>query len=196
MTDYRLDELADALHSTLRGSQEKIDRQNEERLKKVIHLDSQGDPESLNWECRLPAGDGSERNISLLRMPWESLEQTQAVNISELSIELNCKIKKTARRKEGQKPPLTATPIPWDESKEETHRIKLSASLQQPETTVSIDGTSVESYIDEQLSAEQQDIERPREKHHKLTIVLVLILLILGLIALLIYFYFFPFPKI
>lgn len=175
MTTYRLDELAKALQSTFDGSREKIDKQQTERLSKVININSLGQPEFLSWECRLPSGDGGERNFEMLRLPWAGLCQTETIDIAELSIELDCKVRKTSRRKDIDQAPLTATPTRQDNpTKENTHRIKLSVNQQQPEASVSIDGATVDAFLAEQLSPEQEQKEQTRKRRNCLTAIIIL----------------------
>ncbi len=175
MTTYRLDELAKALQSTFDGSREKIDKQQTERLSKVINIDPLGQPEFLSWECRLPSGDGGERTFEMLRLPWAGLCRTETIDIAELSIELDCKVRKTSRRKDTDQAPLTATPTKQDDpTKENTHRIKLSVNKQQPEASVSIDGATVDAFLAEQLSPEQEQKEQTRKRRNCLTAIIIL----------------------
>ena len=175
MTTYRLDELAKALQSTFDVSREKIDKQQTERLSRVINIDPLGQPEFLSWECRLPSGDGGERTFEMLRLPWASLCRTETMNIAELSIELDCKVGKTSRRKDTGRALLTATSTKQNNStKENTHRIKLSVNQQQPEASVSIDGATVDAFLAEQLSPEQEQKEQVRKRRNRLTAIIIL----------------------
>jgi hypothetical protein len=170
MTTYGLDELAKALQSTLIRSQEGLDRKKEKRLRQTIIVDNNGHPEFLTWECRLPSGDGNEQHFEVLRLPWTSLSQTESLDITGLSVELNCKVRRTPRRKDKSQISLTATPINRGKAAEETtHSIKLSVSQQEPETFVSIDGTTIDDFLAEQLSPKQEQQELALKKRYPLT---------------------------
>lgn len=184
MTTYGLDELAKALRSTLIRSQESLDRKKVKRLRQTIIVDNNGHPELLTWECRLPSGDGNEQHFEVLRLPWASLSQSESVDITELSVEFNCKVRRTLQRKDKNQISLTATPVNRGKAaKETTHSIKLSVSQQEPETFVSINETTIDDFLAEQLSPEQERQEISLKKPYSLTrkIIFTLICLIVAM---------------
>jgi len=174
MTTCRLDELAGVLQSTLDRAQEEIDQQHAKRLSRVIKLNRQGEPEYLSWECRLPAGDGSERNLQLLQLPWASLTHSETLEISELSIEVAFRIGKTPSRK-VEDSSFTVTPVNRKSSpKDTTHQLKLSVNRQKPWANVTIDGEDIEQFPIEQLT-EQMEKKCKRQRRWAVLIILALL---------------------
>ena len=175
MKTYRLDELAQALCLTLHCSQKKIDQGVANRLSKVIDMDKQGQPESLVWECRLPAGDGGERTVEMLRLPWAILCQTKTVDITMVSIEFDCKVKKIHGKKDNGKASFTATPMSLDRSsKKGTHRIKVCVTDQDKEAWVDINGGTAENFISERLSPDHEQKEQRRKRRNHLISIIIL----------------------
>ncbi len=192
MASNRLDDVANALRDSFEKSQETIAQQQSSRLSRLINMDEQGEPDYLTWECRLPAGDGQERNFELLRMPYASLSHTQTYDIAEVSIELDCKIKKNKAQNKQSQPTFTATPVKREEAnQEELHRLKLKINNQQPEPTVKIDNETIDAFFAEQLSAKQLAKERTQKKRKILTVAFVLTTLFLA-VAAVTYFLYFP----
>ncbi len=62
------------------------------RLSATIDIDAEGQPKYVNWECRVPSGDGKQRQQSLLKIPWESFYTDEPLSITELSVEFECTI--------------------------------------------------------------------------------------------------------
>ena len=184
MTLHRLDEVAKALSMTLDQSRGNIHQKQVHRLTTTINIDRQGYPESLVWECRLPSGDGGARDFKMLRLPWASLYRAEAVDITELSIEVDCLIKKKSRWATQQQESLTAIPVNKHRpAKEQTHRIKLSAATQEPETAVSIDGLTVEEFLIEWDCLEQKQKEPAQKKRRWLVAMCILALFCLAAAA-------------
>ncbi len=182
MTTYRLDALAAALQSTLDECQAQVDPQLAKRLSRVINSDRRGQPEFLNWECRLPSGEGGEPDVEILRLPWPRVSQAQTLVIAELSILLDCKMRKASRWGDSNQASLTAVPIRRGRSTNiDRHRITLSANNQAQETSVSIDGMSVEAFLAEPFSPEQAHQALAQKKRHDQAA--AMILTILGLVA-------------
>lgn len=191
MATYNVDKLALALKATLDGSQETIDKQQAEQLKKIIDIDQRGHPEFLTWECRLPSGDGGERDYELLRLPWASFLESEKLDIAKLSIELNCRIKENSQHPETGRTQLTAIPAKRGSSgKEGVHRIKWSASNQQQEASVSIDGAPIEYFLTEQLFPKQQRKKKTKKRCRYQSVMIVLA--ILCLLAVAVYTFFQP----
>lgn len=159
MTTCRLDEVGQALAAALERGQAQINRNQLRRLNATITVDRQGRPEFLAWECRVPTGDGGERPFALLRLPWASLCHTETLQLSELSIELDCAVS-AAPGEAGQQAVLQAVPVmkrPAAPGK--THRVKLSARPLASHAVVSIDDLPVENFLRAQDLAGQTSKE-------------------------------------
>lgn len=88
-----VDDLAKSLRSVAGIAQRTLDREHN-RLSTTIDVDAEGKPQYVNWECRLPSGDGNDRQYHLLKIPWESFYTDEHLCISEVSVEFGCTIKK------------------------------------------------------------------------------------------------------
>ena len=98
-----LEELYKSLQLTASNVQNKLEKQQTDRLHSIINVDQSGQAEFISWECLLPAGDGGKRTHELLRIPLASLYTTEQMSISELSIEFDCDIKKQKSASSQQK---------------------------------------------------------------------------------------------
>jgi hypothetical protein len=113
----------------------------------------------------------------------------KAIESVTVSIELNCRIRKTDRKKDKGHALLTARPLAWSKlPREGTHCLKLCASSQQEEVLVSFDGKTATDFIAEQFSPDRKQ-NRRRHKY----LILLIGLSILGLVVALVYvIYFHP----
>ena len=113
----------------------------------------------------------------------------KTIEITKVSIELNCRIRKTDRKKDKGRALLTATPLAWsDPPGKGTHRLKLCASSQQEKALVSFDEKDAPDFMAEQLSPDRKQNRRRRNY-----LILLIGLSILALVAALVYvIYFHP----
>jgi hypothetical protein len=97
MKSCSVDKLAESL-STLAAVAQKQMIDDRKRLSATIDMDAEGTPKYVTWECKVPSGDGRERQHSLLKIPWESFYEDEPMSITEMSVEFGCTIhKETAR---------------------------------------------------------------------------------------------------
>jgi hypothetical protein len=94
MAIYDLDFVIEALHSAFCNAQSAVRRQQEAILQRVIDVGEDGEPKYLTWMCRLPSGDGGERAYEMVRMPFACLRSSEMMDVSELSMEFDCDIRK------------------------------------------------------------------------------------------------------
>jgi hypothetical protein len=163
MEANRLDEMANILQLTARKVQAKLDEKQTDRLRKLISIGEDGQPEALSWECRLPSGDGGERTYNILRLPWASLNPPQRMVIKELSLEFACDVKKSKSRASNAPEEYRIIPtgsIPTD--KAHAHNFKLVASADNdylPELT--INEQTIEEFLDD---FDEQLVEKKRRR--------------------------------
>jgi hypothetical protein len=93
MNSRRVDTIAESLGSLAAIAQKRLD-DGRNRLSATIAVDGEGQPQHVSWECKLPSGDGTERQHSLLKIPWESFYVDEPMSITEVSLEFECSIKK------------------------------------------------------------------------------------------------------
>ena len=92
-----VDSLAQSLGLLAAKAQQRINT-DRQRLSTTIDIAADGTPRSVNWECRVPSGDGKERPYNLLKIPWESFYSDEPMIVSEISVEFGC----TVSRKKGK----------------------------------------------------------------------------------------------
>ncbi len=113
MKTENMEDIVGALQATVRKAQASLDADfaQAKRLRKVIDIDEDGQPEFLTWECRLPSGDGGERNHTILRLPWPSLNPTESYHVTELSLQFDGELKERRSRRAGPATDLLLKPI-------------------------------------------------------------------------------------
>jgi hypothetical protein len=144
MIVYDLDILAKRLQSTLDHAQDRLDRRQERLLQQLIDVGSDGEPKSLSWVCRLPAGDGGRSTFELLRLPWASLRSAEAVRIASISIGLDCRIVQDPALKPSRTSALTLIPAAKAKKADPNiYRMRIAAT--------SGEGLQGSIYLDDQL---------------------------------------------
>jgi len=88
-----LEDLREALLSAGDKTRHSLDNHELGVLSRVFDVDENGKTTFVVWECRLPSGDGGERNYEILRLPWDSLLQSENA-LKEISIAFDCEIDK------------------------------------------------------------------------------------------------------
>jgi hypothetical protein len=150
MTTNGLDELLKSIQLTADNAQKKMEERQSDRLRSIINVDQNGQPESLTWECRLPSGDGGKRTHEILRLPWALLYPAESMGIKELSIEFDCDIKKVKQTSTSSQPEYMITPMGHKRSdKKYGHNLKLVAQAINdfvPEST--IDELPIDDFLD------------------------------------------------
>jgi len=94
MNSCSVDTMAKSLGSLAAIAQKRLDDERS-RLSATIAVDGEGQPKHVSWECKLPSGDGIQRQQSLLKIPWESFYVDEPMSITEVSLEFECSVKKT-----------------------------------------------------------------------------------------------------
>lgn len=145
-----LDALSKSLQSISSNAQKNLETRQTNRLRNLINVDSSGEPEFISWECMLPAGDGSERNHELLRIPLASLYQSEDVVISELSIEFDCRIEKTKSASVNVKNAYKIVPTRTKPDKHnKNHSLKtMSCAANNYQPVTAIDNIPIDDYFD------------------------------------------------
>ena len=186
MTAYRLDEFVKSLQSTVDKTQKTLDEQQADGLRKVVNLDQNGQPEFLTWECRLPSGDGGKRTYEMLRMPWASLYPSESMEVTELSVEFNCDIKKAKPSSADSQPKYTVTPTRHKQAdKKQGHEFKMHLKATDdfaPETT--IDELPLDDFLNGLDDPASDEAKRySQETKNRNLLFLLLILLIAAIIT-------------
>jgi len=156
-----------SLQSSLSNAQKKLETRQAEYLQSLININDEGSPEYISWYCELPAGDGSVKNQELLRMPLVSLFPSESIEISELSIDFNCAIKREKKKTETDVSHYRVTQLERTKAKQNLFKINLSIENDyQPEVT--INDVPVDNYLD---VFDAQLINRPSwySARHKIT---------------------------
>lgn len=163
METNRLDEIANSLQQIARKVQARLDEKQTEKLRKLIQVGKDGQPESLCWECRLPSGDGGEHNFSILRIPWASLNPPQHSLIKELSIEFPCDVKKTKSHAPDEQQEYMIVPTgntPSDKHNEQYLKLVVKANNDYiPELT--INDQTIDEFLD---NFDQQLLDKKRHR--------------------------------
>lgn len=144
-----LQDLYQSLQLTASNAQQKLNAQQTNRLRSIINLDQEGQPEFISWQCQLPAGDGGVRTHEMLRLPLASLYPTEGMEITELSLEFGCKIKEQKQRKKEPKTQYKITTISHVPDNNKNHTFKLIAQETNdyvPQST--IDGMPTCDYLE------------------------------------------------
>lgn len=106
-----------------------------------------------------------------------------AIESVTVSIELNCRVRKTDQKKGNGQATLTVRLAGWaDPPKRGTHRLKLCAGSQQEEVLASVDGKNVADFIAEQFSP-----DRRQDRIRRSYLIVLIALSILCLVAALVY---------
>ncbi len=93
MTRPDLDDLQTTLQSARVKTQRALDQYEFGALSRVFDVDESGKPAFVVWQCRLPSGDGGERNHEMLRLPWDSFFESETL-LKEISVSFDCDISK------------------------------------------------------------------------------------------------------
>jgi hypothetical protein len=166
MAGYDLDDLIRALQSTVGKPRRTLRRQQEEILQQIIDLGEDGEPKYLTWVCWLPSGAGGERRYEMVRIPWAGLRSTEMMEISELSVEFNCKIRETQPQEVSNLSNLTVVPIGRSKKhKDKTHSIKIA--LRGPEGgegEVTVDGVVLKETEDHRFLLSKEELSQVLRK--------------------------------
>ncbi len=162
MAGYDLDDLIRALQSTVGKPQRTLRRQQEEILQQIIDLGEDGKPKYLTWVCWLPSGAGGEHPYEMMRIPWAGLRSTEMMEISELSVEFNCKIRETQPQEVSNLSNLTVVPIRRSKKhKDKAHSIKIT--LRDPEGgegEVTVDGVVLKETEDHRFLLSKEELSQ------------------------------------
>ncbi len=109
MTRPDLDDLHATLRSACSQTRQRLDDYELGTLSRVFDVDADGKPAFVVWQCRLPSGDGGERNYEMLRLPWDSFIESETV-LAELSVSFDCEISKQVTGEHGQPASYTLKP--------------------------------------------------------------------------------------
>lgn len=90
-----LDDLQATLLSARVKTQRALDKHELGALSRVFDVDESGNPAFVVWQCRLPSGDGGDRNYEMLRLPWDSFFESEHL-LKEISVSFDCDISKEA----------------------------------------------------------------------------------------------------
>lgn len=161
MKTCSVDSLAKSLGSLAGIAQKRMsDEQN--RLSTTIDVDSEGEPRYVNWECRLPSGDGRDRELSLLKIPWESFYTNDPLSITEISVEFDCTIKKKSSAGSVEQyllKPKNQIAGKRDSGKPKRgeHRFKIMLTRENDFTAETyLDDQPLEDFLDQEASAEEE----------------------------------------
>ena len=111
MTNPDLDGLRKSLQAAGDKTQQAIDRHECGILSSYFDVDEQGKPAFFVWQCRLPAGDGRERNHEMLRLPWTDFQESEHA-LKEISIAFDCEITRDESGDSEQVAQYTLRPQP------------------------------------------------------------------------------------
>lgn len=156
-----------SLQSTLTNAQKKIDTQQEKYLQSLINLGDDGMPEYISWHCDLLAGDGSVKKQELLRIPLVGLFSSESLEITELSIDFNCDIKKQKKKTDADASRYLISPL--GRSEENQNQFRVNASIEDdylPEVTINEE--PIDDYL-QSLDAELRNKPKWYSVRHKVT---------------------------
>ena len=112
----------------------------------------------------------------------------EAIEITKVSIELNCRVRKTDQKKGDGQAVLTARPTGWaDPPIKGTHRLKLCASSEREEVLASFDGETTTDFIAEQFSPDRK--QNPRRHSYLIVLIGLFILCLVAALVYVIYFH-------
>lgn len=161
MAGYDLDDLIRALQSTVGRPRRTLRRQQQEILQQIIDLAEDGEPKYLTWVCWLPSGAGGERRYEMMRIPWAGLRSTEMMEISELSVEFNCKIRETQPQEVSNLSNLTVIPIRRSKKhKDKAHSIKIALRGEGGEGDVTVDGVVLKETEDHRFLLSKEELSQ------------------------------------
>jgi hypothetical protein len=162
MAGYDLNGLIGALKSTVGKGQRTLRRQQQEVLQRIIDVGENGEPECLTWVCWLPSGNGGERSYEMMRIRLASLPSTQMMEISELSVELNCRIKETQPEEDPNLSNITVVPIRKSKKqKDKANRIRITMrGPEGGEGEVTVDGVALKETDDDRFLLSKEELSQ------------------------------------
>ncbi len=149
MTRPDLADLQASLRAACGETRRKLDDYELGTLSRVFDVDANGRPAFVVWQCRLPSGDGGERNYEMLRLPWDGFLQNETM-LKELSISFDCEISRQDASKKGEAATYTVRLKKAGRSGVQQHRFEMKLDADNDylaETTM--DGVPLELFLEQ-----------------------------------------------
>ncbi len=100
------------LRDAMEGANSRLGSEQEAALLRTIDIEEDGRPRCITWTCSIPTGSGGSRRYDMVQMPLAALRTGEIMQATELSLELQCKVKAGPRdASDGASGPVVLLPL-------------------------------------------------------------------------------------